>query len=344
MKKTTLALAVAIASLTTAAYAAQPENTWYIGGKAGWSSYHDATFYNGASDNMHISKDRVGGGVFLGYQATDYAAIELGYDWLGHADYRDKTTGDKSQLRVQGIQLAAKLSYPLSFISEDLDIYTRLGGFIAMTKYKSPTLTDSDSDVAPLIAAGFEYKLSEDFAARLDYQWINNIDNKGDLRPDNSLLSLGISYNFGGGAPAKTTSIDYKENRYVLNEDVLFGYNQSTLKAEGEEALNGLVSALTKINPSEGAVVVIGHTDRIGSAAYNQKLSEQRAKTVMDYLVAKGIPSDLITAKGAGKSSPITGDKCNSLTGADLKACLAPDRRVEIEINAKNVEEVEVTN
>lgn len=342
MKKTTLALAVAIASLSTAAFAAQPDNSFYVGGKTGWSGYHDASLYNGASDNMNISKDRVGAGAFLGYQANPYLAIELGYDWLGHADYREKATGAKSQLTVQGVSVTGKLSYPISFISDDLDIYARAGAFIHSTKWKSPEYDERNTSVSPVAAVGFDYKLSEDFSARLDYQWINNIGNEGNTRPDNSFLAFGVSYNLGSVSKNKATELEYRENRYVLSEDIMFGYNQTTLKAEGNEALDGLLKALVKINPTESAVVVIGNTDRIGSANYNQKLSEQRAKSVMDYLVSKGVPADLISAKGAGKTNPITGDKCNTLTGADLRACLSPDRRVEIEIKAKNVEEVEV--
>ena len=99
-----------------------------------------------------------------------------------------------------------------------------------------------------------------------------------------------------------------------------------------------------KINPSQSAIVVIGHTDRIGSEHYNQKLSEQRAHSVMKYLVARGVPAEIISARGMGKSQPVTGTKCNALRGAELKACLAPDRRVEIEVKARNVQEVQVTN
>ncbi len=63
----------------------------------------------------------------------------------------------------------------------------------------------------------------------------------------------------------------------------------------------------------------------------------------MKYLVSKGVPSDLISARGVGKTQPVTGDKCNALRGAELKACLAPDRRVEIEVKARNVQEVQIT-
>ncbi|STS89573.1 outer membrane protein A [Klebsiella variicola] len=77
----------------------------------------------------------------------------------------------------------------------------------------------------------------------------------------------------------------------------------------------------------------MGFTDRIGSEAYNQQLSEKRAQSVVDYLVAKGIPAGKISARGMGKSNPVTGNTCDNVKArAALIDCLAPDRRVEIEV------------
>jgi len=77
---------------------------------------------------------------------------------------------------------------------------------------------------------------------------------------------------------------------------------------------------------------VIGHTDRIGSEAYNQSLSEQRARTVADYLIAKGLFADKVRAEGRGESSPVTGGSCPDGAKAQMIACLAPDRRVEVRL------------
>ena len=77
---------------------------------------------------------------------------------------------------------------------------------------------------------------------------------------------------------------------------------------------------------------VIGHTDRLGSDAYNQALSEQRARTVADYLIAKGLFADKVRAEGQGESSPVTGGSCPDGAKAQMIACLAPDRRVEVRL------------
>ena len=74
-----------------------------------------------------------------------------------------------------------------------------------------------------------------------------------------------------------------------------------------------------------------GHTDRIGTVAYNDRLSMRRAQAVKAYLVSKGVPADRIYTEGKGKRNPVT-TGCNQKNRKALIACLAPDRRVEVEV------------
>ncbi|WP_282099315.1 OmpA family protein [Deefgea sp. CFH1-16] len=66
-------------------------------------------------------------------------------------------------------------------------------------------------------------------------------------------------------------------------------------------------------------------------------LSEKRANTVRDYLLSKGAPADKVTAMGKGKADPVTGDTCQQKNRAKLIECLAPDRRVVVEITGTKV-------
>ncbi|MDP2384876.1 MAG: OmpA family protein [Bacteroidota bacterium] len=88
----------------------------------------------------------------------------------------------------------------------------------------------------------------------------------------------------------------------VLN-NIFFESNKSTLKNESETELKRLFQLL--IDNSAINIEISGHTDNLGSSAYNQKLSEARAKTVVDYLTAKGINSQRMTFKGYGLEQPI---------------------------------------
>ena len=115
----------------------------------------------------------------------------------------------------------------------------------------------------------------------------------------------------------------------TLGADALFDFNKSELRPEGERALDNFISQLGGVDYE--SVIVVGHTDRLGSMTYNYKLSERRAESVQNYLVAKGVPSQKINAKGRGESFPATAHmECQGLSRAAQIACYQPDRRVEI--------------
>jgi OOP family OmpA-OmpF porin len=82
-----------------------------------------------------------------------------------------------------------------------------------------------------------------------------------------------------------------------------FDFDKATIKPSGRDELDAAVKTL-RDNPSMH-VVVEGHTDSIGSDAYNQRLSERRAKAVRDYLVREGIDASRITTRGYGESRPV---------------------------------------
>ena len=342
MKKTAIAIAVALAGFASVAQAAPQDNTWYAGGKLGWSQFHDTGWYDSALNNSGSTHNsQLGAGAFGGYQVNPYVGFEMGYDWLGRMEYTG--TPNSGALKAQGVQLTAKLGYP---VTDDLDIYTRLGGMVwrADTKANVPggaSFKDHDTGVSPVFAGGVEYAITPEIATRLEYQWTNNIGDAHTIgtRPDNGMLSLGVSYRFGQGevapvvAPAPAPAPEVQTKHFTLKSDVLFTFNKATLKPEGQAALDQLYSQLSNLDPKDGSVVVLGYTDRIGSDAYNQALSERRAQSVVDYLISKGIPADKISARGMGESNPVTGNTCDNVKQrAALIDCLAPDRRVEIEV------------
>ncbi|QJT80096.1 porin OmpA [Kosakonia sp. MUSA4] len=337
MKKTAIAIAVALAGFATVAQAAPKDNTWYAGGKLGWSQYHDTGAVWQNDGPTHESQ--LGAGAFGGYQVNPYVGFELGYDWLGRMPYKGDTVN--GAFKAQGVQLTAKLGYP---ITDDLDIYTRLGGMVWRADGQSNQgFKDHDTGVSPVFAGGVEYALTRDIATRLEYQWVNNIGDASTVgaRPDNGMLSVGVSYRFGQqedaapvvAAPAPAPAPEVQTKHFTLKSDVLFNFNKATLKPEGQQALDQLYGQLSNLDPKDGSVVVLGFTDRIGSDAYNQGLSEKRAQSVVDYLISKGIPANKISARGMGKSNPVTGSTCDNVKPrAALIDCLAPDRRVEIEV------------
>lgn len=118
--------------------------------------------------------------------------------------------------------------------------------------------------------------------------------------------------------------------KVTLQAETLFDFNKATIKPEGKATLNNLVNQLKTYNLE--LVVAVGYTDRIGSDAYNKRLSQRRAQAVQEYLVSHGIPTPNVYAEGKGKANPVTGDTCKGAVTNKLIACLAPDRRVVIEV------------
>lgn len=119
--------------------------------------------------------------------------------------------------------------------------------------------------------------------------------------------------------------------KFSMATDSLFGFGQSRLQPSGEAKLDELVTELRRINIDR--ITSVGHADRIGSSALNHKVSEARAESVKAYLVSKGIQSGNISASGRGETQPVTsGDACKGPASAAVIACLAPDRRVDIEV------------
>ena len=104
--------------------------------------------------------------------------------------------------------------------------------------------------------------------------------------------------------------------------NVFFETAKFDLKSTSYPELNYIVDIL-KANPSLN-IIVAGHTDNLGNAANNQLLSENRAKSVMNYLIEKGIPADRLNSKGYGASKPIQSN--------DTEEGRAKNRRTEIEI------------
>jgi OOP family OmpA-OmpF porin len=117
----------------------------------------------------------------------------------------------------------------------------------------------------------------------------------------------------------------------TIAADALFDFDKAVLRPEGRAKLDDVAAKSNQLVLE--VVIAVGHADRLGKAAYNQKLSERRAAAVKDYLVSKGIPANRIYTEGKGSNQPVTkpGD-CKGPKSPKVIACLQPDRRVDIEI------------
>ncbi|MCU6432669.1 OmpA family protein [Undibacterium sp. Jales W-56] len=118
-------------------------------------------------------------------------------------------------------------------------------------------------------------------------------------------------------APPAPTS-----EKVTFAADAFFDFDKAVLKPEAKVKLDDMASKLKGINLE--VVIAVGHTDSVGSDAYNQKLSVKRAEAVKAYLVSKGIEANRVYTEGKGKKQPVADNK--TANGR------AQNRRVEIEV------------
>jgi OOP family OmpA-OmpF porin len=180
----------------------------------------------------------------------------------------------------------------------------------------------------PKFGVGLEYKLSEALALRAEverYRVNDAVGNRGDV----DLLSLSMLYKFGRPAPRVVMAeappaAAPPEPPLVVSEslpppapaqpqpvsekvsfaaEALFDFDKATVKEDGKVALDGLMAKLQGMNTE--VIIAVGHTDSIGTDAYNEQLSVRRADAVKAYLVSKGMEPARLYSEGKGEMQPI---------------------------------------
>ena len=123
-------------------------------------------------------------------------------------------------------------------------------------------------------------------------------------------------------APAPRPAAPVAASKVTYAADAFFDFDKSVLKPEGRAKLDDLVSKIRGINLE--VIIAVGHTDSIGTDAYNQRLSVRRAEAVKAYLVSKGIERNRVYTEGKGEKQPVADNR--------TKEGRAKNRRVEIEV------------
>lgn len=125
----------------------------------------------------------------------------------------------------------------------------------------------------------------------------------------------------------------------TLQAETLFDFDKSVIRADGKKILDDEVVAKMKQYPQVEVVLVTGHADRIGTDAYNQKLSQRRADAVKAYLVGQGVEDKRIETAAKGEAEPVV--SCDDVKGKvsgknkKLVECLQPNRRVMVEVRVQ---------
>ncbi|MDG9930116.1 MULTISPECIES: OmpA family protein [Pseudomonas] len=262
----------------------------------------------------------------IGYFLTDDVELRLGYDEVHNARSNDGRN-------IKGSNTALDALYHFNSPSDSLRPYIS-AGFSDQSIGQNGRSGRNGSTFANL-GGGAKYYFTENFYARAGVEAQYNID-QGDTE---WAPSIGIGLNFGGGsAPAPAPVAEpapYVEEAPATPEaaetvrvelDVKFDFDKSKVKEESYSDIKNLADFMNQYPQTN--TTVEGHTDSVGTDAYNQKLSERRANAVRDVLVNEyGVGSERVGSVGYGESRPVADNA--------TEAGRAVNRRVEAEVEAQ---------
>lgn len=307
--------------------------------------------------------------LFGGYRMNRNFALEAGYFDLGKFGFTATTLPAgtlNGRIKIKGVNLDLVGMLP---ITEKFSAFGRVGVNRAeardtftgtgAVRVLNPNPRKRDTNIK--FGLGLQYAFSDAFAVRAEverYRINDAVGNDGDI----DLASIGLIYRFGRKLPlpartqvataaepvapapraaapqpvepAQPAALIPPKKKVTFLADSLFDFDKATVRPAGKQALDKFAADLR--GTTFDVITVTGHTDRIGSGAYNMSLSTRRADAVKTYLVEPaGIAAAKIAARGAGELEPVTKPgQCKGETKTKaLIACLQPDRRVEVEVS-----------
>ncbi|GLR06292.1 OmpA family protein [Vibrio hyugaensis] len=292
-------VAIAVAAVVAGGLMSSAHAEMYIGGKVGMTTLDDACYLNSPCDD-----DAFGAGMHIGYDFTDIIALEYGVDYLG--DYKANfksgaNTVDTIDGDLWALTLAPKFNWHLN---DTWNLFAKIGG--------AYMISGDEKDIVPTGSLGAEYTIDRNWSVRAEYQRYQDISDDVLDDMDANFFGIGVNYKFAA-APvvAAVVTEEVMEEEPVMMTKThkeeygtgTFEFDSAKLTDSVSERLDNFVNFLNEYPQAQ--VEVTGYTDSSGPAAYNQKLSERRAQSVADYLIAAGVDADRFTVKGMGEENPV---------------------------------------
>jgi OOP family OmpA-OmpF porin len=312
--------------------------------------------------------------LFGGYQMNRYFGVEGGFFDLGQFGFQTSNVPAgtlNGQIKVQGVNLDVVGTVPLT---DSFSAFGRAGVQFARTRdsFDGTAVPGGanrgDRGANPKIGLGLQYDFSPSMSVRAEAEHYRLNDAVGNHSAAN-VYSVSVLFPFGrtpapapramaapayvapapapapvvaeapapapvvAVAPVAPPVVAPAKRRVSFSAESLFTFDKSAVKPEGKAALDSFSKEVEGTQFDK--ITVEGHTDRLGSTAYNQRLSQERAEAVKGYLVTEGkVDATKISAVGMSESAPVTKpeDCVGTKASPKLIACLQPDRRVEVEV------------
>ncbi len=257
----------------------------YIGNKIGLSQYNDLEKINKKFRNIDNSNNELGTGIFIGYQNNKNLSFELGYDWLGKIEEKNKFS--TTYFKTQGINLVSKIDLP---INKDINIYTKLGGIITNSIYSEKNKIQkykkdlTNTKLSPLISLGIEYKINPDLLSRIDYQLTYNLGDKIFLKeePNNNFLNISFIYKY------KKNNININ-NKKKINFNIIFDKNKSVINNLSINKLDFFLKRIFFLNKNIYKIKIINYIFQKKNKFSKLKLIYNRINNIEKYFLKQGI-------------------------------------------------------
>jgi OOP family OmpA-OmpF porin len=287
---------------------------------------------NGASLESFTTDQRdLGYKVFVGKKFNRYFAVEAGYFDIGKFGFQATTSGNgnlRGETSFRGVNLDLigylPLTPRLSALARVGGQYGRSTAHFSGNRLNGVTAPNPEKEekFQAKVGLGLQYQINDAWAVRGEierYRLRDPLGNRGEM----DLASISLIRAFGRPAarpiPAPEPVVMQPEVQPVapvvqpapqpVSEKVsfaaeaLFDFDRAVVKPEGKAGLDDLMSKLQGMDTE--VMIAVGHTDSVGSDAYNQKLSLRRADAVKAYLVSKGLEQARLYTEGKGETQPI---------------------------------------
>ena len=346
---------LALAATLAVSFSASADDESY---KGSWYALPGIS-YNWTDSDLK-AKDDVGGFLRIGKEISQNWDVQLGGSYASV----DGNTDGKYKQTLLGVDAL------YMFSREKLRPFLLAGIGYAHNKTDYSTLNASKDSFMGNLGVGVQYLVTDNIGLQADLREVWSQAEVGTTGATdsktvaNTVLNLGAIFRFGApaavpapepvaapapapvvaepapapapepvAAPAPAPVCKPKVETITIQSEALFDFDKSTIKGKYSQILEEVAAKIKEHNDVE-FVIVTGHTDRIGTDAYNQKLSQRRADAVKKYLASHGVSDVRIKAEGRGESEPIV--DCKGGKGfKELVECLAPNRRVVVDASHK---------